>query len=318
MIGLRDAFRGFAVALLSVVWACERPQPPPPGKDTAVPVVPPPESTVVTPPVPTPWDSSAGPALLVAAESPREAVVIVPSFTEPASLDTARFDSASFSDVRVQLYAAGRRVGEARVTQLTTPLAGAACHGWPTANLVPVGTDTSSLDQWVVGFAGGKAESVTVDSIETLASADSSKLAVDVARLASALPGDTAVAFRGLPFVVQKVWRFSTPSTGPALVAVVVRNVNQEANPRQQRLLLVAERDTAPPTARYRPVYTERVSGLEETVETTDPLAVVRLGEQRRPTIVLARESGNGTAYALLERAAEGWRVRWTSAYARC
>jgi hypothetical protein len=159
---------------------------------------------------------------------------------------------------------------------------------------------------------------VPLDSIEGLTSADSARLAADIARIASALPGDTAATFRGLPFVVNKAWRTRLPGGPDILIAVIVRNVNQEANPRQERILLIAERDSATPTARFTAQYSERTSGLEETIETTDPIAVVLLGADRRPAVVVSRDTGNGVSYAFIERMANRWQRRWASAYAGC
>ena len=39
----------------------------------------------------------------------------------------------------------------------------------------------------------------------------------------------------------------------------------------------------------------------------------------RRPTLVVARDYGDGMAYALVERLGDArWAVRWSSAYAGC
>jgi len=102
------------------------------------------------------------------------------------------------------------------------------------------------------------------------------------------------------------------------VAAIVVRNVNQEANPRQERILLIAERDSTTNAGRYTTKYSERAVGLEETLEATDPLAVVLLGSERRPTLVVARDAGHGASYALIERIAGEWQRRWSSTYAGC
>jgi hypothetical protein len=81
---------------------------------------------------------------------------------------------------------------------------------------------------------------------------------------------------------------------------------------------LIAERDTTAAPGRYSPQYSERVSGPEETVEATDLLAMVLLGTQRRPTLVVARDSGDGSSFALIERIAGQWQRRWASVYAGC
>jgi hypothetical protein len=158
-----------------------------------------------------------------------------------------------------------------------------------------------------------------LDSIEALPRADSARLAAEAARLASSLPSDTAQSFRGIPFFVRTVRRFTIPPATPALVAEVVRRVNQEASPREEQIFIVAERDSTQPPGRYTVAYYERSAGLEETVESTDVLAALLLGANHQPTLVLSRDDGDGVSYALLERTGpRTWRVRWTSAYAGC
>jgi hypothetical protein len=169
-----------------------------------------------------------------------------------------------------------------------------------------------------VGFAAGSATAIPLDSIEDDPPADSARLAADVTRLAAALPGDTAPAFRSLPFAVRTARRF-TPAPGvDAVVAQLVRKVNQEARPYEQQIVVVGER-AAGSKGKYSAVYFERVAGQEETIETSEVLAAVRLGPAGTPTLVLGRDYGDGTAFSLVERVGEGrWRLRWSSAYAGC
>jgi hypothetical protein len=305
------------LAALVVLAACDQPEPAPGRKDTAVAVVPPPDSSPVPTPVPPAWDSSAGPALFIVGSSLAEAAVIISAYTDSASLDTASIDVERLRAMQVELFAGGRRAGSARVATVTPPTRTDSCNTWPVAALLPTVTDSAAFQSWTVAFESGHAREVAIDSIEALSTADSSRLAVDVARLASALPGDTAALFRGLPFVVKKAWR-SRDLQPQVLAAVVVRNVNQEANPRQEQLLLVAERDTTTPTARYAPVYYERVTGLEETIVTADLIGLVLLGADRRPTVVVTRDGVSGSSYALIERIDGRWQRRWTSTYAGC
>ena len=125
-------------------------------------------------------------------------------------------------------------------------------------------------------------------------------------------PGDTAREFRGIPFVVRSARRFSPAPGVRAVAAEIVRQVPVEATPRQERMFLIAERDSSV-TARWELAYVERVSGPEETLESTDILAAVLLG-QTQPTLVLGRDDGSATAYALLERSGpKRWRLRWSS-----
>jgi hypothetical protein len=304
--------------VLALVTACERTTPSAGRKDTTVPVVPPPETTVVATPEASTWDSAAGPALFVAGPTAVEALVIAPRYTDTTALDSARSDLEPLRATQLDLFAGGRHVGRARVGSVSTSIRTDSCRTWPTARLVVTAGDTAATKEWNVAFEVGRATELTLDSIAGLPTADSARLAADIARIASALPGDTSAAFRGLPFVVNKAWRTQTPSGQVLLVAIVVRNVNQEANPRQERILLIAERDSAAGPGRYTTQYWERVAGLEETLEATDLVALVLLGADRRPTLIVARDTGTGSSYALIERIGGQWQRRWASAYAGC
>jgi len=308
-----------AIAIgLALVAACERTTPAPGRKDTAVTVVPPPETTVVATPEVSTWDSTAGPALFVVGSTPAEALVIAPRYTDTTALDSARVDLTPLRGIRLDLFSGGKRVGIARVASTTGSVRTDSCRTWPTARLDVAANDSAATSEWNVAFEAGHAVQMALDSIAGLPSADSATFAADIARIASALPGDTSAAFRGLPFVVNKAWRARMPNGRLLVAAIVVRNVNQEANPRQERILLVAERDSAAPRGRYDTQYSERVTGLEETLETTDLVTMVLLGTDRRPTLVIARDTGSGSSYALIERIAGQWQRRWGSAYAGC
>jgi len=313
--------RGQIIALIALgmlTVACDRSTPAVARKDTVVPVTPPPETTVVAKPEQSTWDSTAGPAMFAVGASPGEATIIIPRFTDTTTLDSAQFDLSRVRAIQLDLFASGKRVGAARVTAINLPTRSDSCPRWPTARIDIPAADTAPAREWTVGFETGHATAVPVDSIAGLATADSAQLAADVARIASALPGDTATVFRGLPFVVNTAWRMREPNGQVLVAAVVVRNVNQEANPRQERILLLAERDTTGSRTRYVPQYFERITGPEETVETTDLVAMVLLGAERRPTLIVARDAGHGLSFALIEQIGGKWRHRWSSAYSGC
>jgi hypothetical protein len=145
------------------------------------------------------------------------------------------------------------------------------------------------------------------------------RLATDVVQLAGRLPDDTAGAFRGLPFYVRTIRRFQPVPGVQALVADLSRRINQEADPREEQLLLVAERDSGKTDGPWHVGFSLRASGHEGTVETHDVLAALAVGAARRPTLVLGRYVGDGVAYALLERNGAGrWELRWVSAASGC
>ena len=261
------------------------------------------------------WEPEiAGPVLLVGGTEPTSAAVVFPALTDSTFTDSTTFALEPLGGQPVELFARPGLVGRAQVpTAAPTAPEGEACLAWPS---VPLPGATTG---WLVGFVAGRATGIPLDSIERLASSDSAQLAAEAARLASRIPSDTAVAFNGLPFVVRTAYRFTAAPGVDALVADVVRRIAQEANPREQHVLLVAERPAGQRGARYRLVYHARTSGAEDAVETREVLAAVKLGSAGTPTLVLGLTYYEGSAFMLVERTGDGtWRERWSSAYAGC
>jgi len=164
-----------------------------------------------------------------------------------------------------------------------------------------------------------------MDSMAALSSSDSGLRAADVARVAAALPNDTAPAFRGLAFVVRDAHRFTLPAGDTIIVAEVVRRLNQEANPAEEHLLVVMERDALPGHNGAPPpwiaAYSERTSGPEDDVEAAEVLTAVILGHAPSgvAAIVVGRDYGDGSSYSLIQRVTPRlWRLQWNSAYVGC
>lgn len=267
------------------------------------------------------WNADAGTVLLVASDVPGVGAVVFPEVTDSTFGDSALMDLAPVRGSRVTLYSRRGEAGSVTVvgedTTTEPDSSDDACEDWPLVRLR--NESRGPTLPWTVGFAAGHARSILLDSIEHRQRADSSRLAADVVYLAGALAGDTAQAFRGLPYYVRSVRRFQ-PSPGvSALVADVSRRINQEADPREEQLLFVAERDSGRTDGPWHIGFSERASGHEGTVETHDVLAALAIGNSRRPTLVLARYVGDGVAYALLERnGAARWEIRWVSAASGC
>lgn len=163
---------------------------------------------------------------------------------------------------------------------------------------------------WSVGLRARKATTLPMDSIEGMTAADSSRLVVDLARMASTLPGSSDQRFVGLPFVVVSARRFNVPERH-YLVAHLVRRLPQEATPLEERVFVIAERERATVSAPYATTYHVRSAGTEETVDHYDALVALR-GDSAL-YLLLTRDQEARTSYELLERTRTGgWRVRWT------
>lgn len=264
-----------------------------------------------------PWDSSAGPVFLAIGPNASVAAVVFPGVPPDAEVDGAKLDAAFLKGVSFDLIGNGRVMGAATVSAMIPAEAPEECTGWPLVQLAGVSGDTAERS-WAVGFAQGRVQPVAYDSIVALSAGDSSRLAMEVARIASSVPGDTVSEMRGLPYQVRRAYRFAIAPGVDGVVAEVLRMLNQEANPKQEHLFIIAERDSAS-RGRYEIAYTERASGGEEVLESSELLAIARMSPSRDVVVLLARYVGDGVVYALLERiGGRRWRLRWSSPYVGC
>jgi len=267
-------------------------------------------------------DTIAGPVLFVVGANSAEAVVVLPRFTDSTIGDAAGSDSLLDHHVRADLFTRRGIAGTAALARAAAGKFSGSCTAWPTAHLT---TPQEPPPDWSVGFTAGHALTLAMDSMIGLPSVDSARRAAAIAHAASALPNDTAAAFHGIPFSVRDAHQFILPSGDTVLAAEVVRRLNQEASPQEEHLLIVLERDTLPgpggATPPYIATYSERTSGPEDDVESSEMLAAVLLGHapRQRPAIIISRDYGDGSSYTLLERVApRRWRARWNSAYVGC
>ena len=289
-----------SLPLLAVVvcMSCRGERTPPARESTKATPAPVPESTTT---LPAAWNPTAGPVLLVAADSPTHAFVLLPSGTSEASL------AAIPHPASVTLFS---RSGTVQTADLPTLPDTGACS---TATLEAAPPPRP----WNIGFIGGVVAPVPVDSTESLSSGDSTALVTWLNRMASSLPNDSAGRFSGLPFVVRNIWRFALPGGRQVLAGTLVRQINQEATPLQERTFVVGER--AATDSNFVLAYSERSVGDEETVESTELLAVVLLGDSRHGAIIVARDFGTATGFGVIERGDDGhWRARWSSSRRHC
>ncbi len=299
--GMKPLRSCFPIIVVLVVAACERAKPAVFADSTVTGVAATPDSSVA--PLPArDWDSSAGPVLLVAGESPAVANVVLPEAAS-AAIELAKIPQPA----SVTLFGRG---GTVQTADLPSVADTGSCIVAPLSAAPPPRA-------WNIGFIGGVVSPIGMDSTESLSRPDSASLVVDVTRLASAMPNDSAGRFAGLPFVVRALWRFNLLNGPQVVAASLARQINQEATPLQERTLLIAERRLTDST--LVTAYSERSYGTEESVQNQDVLAAALLGASHTPAIVISRDFGDSMAYGLIERGADGrWRARWSSARRYC
>lgn len=290
----------FACVALLVATACERARTPPPTDTTAI--KPAGNADSIATAQSRNWDHSAGPLLLVAADAPDRAFVVVPDSAAAGATMAAIPHPAA-----VTLFSRSGTVQEANLPEVADS---GVCTVASLSAAPPPRT-------WNVGFIGGVISPLPLDSTESLSAGDSASTVVWLNRLASSLPNDPSGRFVGLPFVVRNIWRFTIPSGQQVVVANLARQINQEATPLQEATFLVAERAAGDTT--YDTAYYERSSGAEETLQNRDVLAAVLIGANKNAAVVVARDFGDSIAYGVIERGDDGkWRARWNSARRHC
>jgi hypothetical protein len=257
------------------------------------------------------WDArEAGPMLIVADSTGLGGFMILPALTDSsvASVSNAQLDSAARG--AVELFDRSGSRGFGSIAGVSQPASTEGCITWPPVTLQNVAT------QWRVGFMKGVAQALPLDSLDGVNSADSVMITTELARLASAVSVTGDPVYRGLPFSVRKAFRFNDASSS-ILIGSVVRKINEEANPREEHILLVAEKPLT--GGSYVTAFHTRAAGAEDPVRTSEILALVRFAHDARPAFVVSFEYADGGRVALIERiGARTWKMTWRSAYTGC
>ncbi|MEO5905049.1 MAG: hypothetical protein ABIQ55_13620 [Gemmatimonadaceae bacterium] len=271
-------------------------------------------ATAGTPPRNTGWDAPAAGTfvLLSVADDRVEAELVLPEETDSSLTKTITTDATAFANASVDLFNTGGLAGTSTLTVNQQQQPAEGCLAWPSVRLT-----SKPAKDWRIGLTAGKATAILIHPIEELGSSDSSSSAIELARLASeATAANRNPAFQGLPFAVRKAYQLSIGDTA-VLFGSVVRKINEEANPREEHLLLVAERIGK--TGKYLLSFQNRSAGPEDAIRTNAVLAAVRFVRTKQAAIILSFEYDDGGQIALLERVApHDWKIKWRSAYTGC
>lgn len=258
------------------------------------------------------WLPQGGRYLLIATQSLDTAVVVFPEFTVDSEIANAEFVLSGDALTEYELWSAD---GAATVARLTSVVQARqpGCEHWPLGRLEPAG----GLKSWSVGLRSGRARGIPYSTIDQIPGRDSVSVVVDLARLASQAPNDTSVALRGLPYVVRTAYRATLGDSVALVIGEVVRRLNVEASPKEERTTVIGERSVSD-KGPYALMYSERLHGDEESVPTTDLIGLMQLMDGQYVAFGARDYSDGGTYLMFLRERGTQWHLRWQSAYAGC
>lgn len=257
------------------------------------------------------WDSIAGSFLVVpASKDSTDAALILPGLTDSSLASTVHFELGALKNTPLDLFNRQGLIGGSILNVVTQSVDPNGCPNWPRGRLA-----TSVPGGWKVGLEKGRATGIRLRSMEGMQGGDSARLIGEVLNIATHLTGGST-AFHGIPFFVRKAYRLETPALS-VIVAEIVRRINEEANPREERLLLLGERQTG--ERDYHLAFHTRSAGAEESLETSDVLAGFTLMKSGRPAMAVTFDYEDGGKIGLLERiSGNEWKLVWKSAYSGC
>jgi hypothetical protein len=292
------------------VLACgrERPSPKSDSTEGGVPI---PSGEVVTPVI-KPWDAAIGRVVaLWVSDFPDSVMILGPDYVEGRYSDSAVFDLRPLTGVRLDLFSRKAMLGNSVLTGGIYQRSLEGCLTWPTASVAPV------IPGWNVGLETGRATSIPLDSAEAMTAADSARFIAQVTRLVSDIPETRDTMFSRVPFFVLRGYWFKTANID-GIIAVVQRSIPSEADPREERVLFIAERPIGS-SGEYKVAYVDRAIGGIEAPRSIDLLAAVLLAPSQRPVLIVNYLYNDGASVGFVERTAAGkWDATWESAYAGC
>jgi len=264
------------------------------------------------------WDAADGSAIYIPSDGGMAQVILPPVLDDSVPRPNAAALPAGAAPAQVDLFAPLGRVGSVSLGEYSAsaqPDVGVGCDAWP---VIPIRDAAGIAPQsWRLALQAGVAEAVRADSIGALSRSDSAQLVIQINRAAALLPLDSLGVLRRVPFGVTKAYRLQFFGDVEAVIAVVERRLNVEASPRVERTVLVLERPAK--VKAFSAVWRDTQYAAEDDLIAVDLMAVVRLRGERRPTVFLGLDFGDGSRVQMLQRTDGGiWSLRWASAYTGC
>jgi hypothetical protein len=268
------------------------------------------------------WDARAGELVAVAPEDdPGIAFMVRPDADRAVATDTLWRTRVGADSM--ELIALDGSVTRATL-RAAAPDSATRCEEWPSATVSPRPV------AWAAGFPPDQVRPVPITPIDAMSPTDSAGIAAVAARIASAAPEAARSSLSGMPFTVERLHRMAlaVAATDSAaarfgdttmIAATLFRRLAQEADPREERWFVLAERTGRARNAPWLIRYLEFHDAREDEADGIALLAAVRVTASRQPGLLLARDGANGLALKWIAPTRTGeWRATWTSARARC
>jgi len=258
------------------------------------------------------WDSAAGPVVVVpASRESANVAIVLPGLTDSALASVSRFQLDSLENMPLDLFNLHGLIGSSGLRVVSQSVDQTGCVKWPTGRLT-----NPAPGAWRIALEKRRATGIPLSALEEMKAADSARFVGSILGAVEYLRDGGDPVFRGIPFSVRKGYQLMI-SPSSVLVAEVVRKINEEANPREEHILVLAEQQAEDGT--FRVAFQMRSAGAEEALETSEILAALKIAKSNHPAFVLTFDYEDGGKVGLLERGpGSTWRIVWKSAYAGC
>ena len=310
---LNSCLRFLGGAAMAALSACgERaPEPAPPAPTPPVPVLSPSVAEL------TGWPAGLGRLMVLRLAASEDALrLVVPELGDRRFADSALSMRVGDS-VAVALLGHRGKVADARA-RLTDMEAGTgSCVTWPSVEIAGAQSGRPvAVTSWRVAMEADSVSPIKVDSLSGMTAEDSTRVANAIHSILKDVPARTDSTLRGLAFSILRAYSLQSGSRS-IVIAELSRKTSSEADPREQRLFVVGEKNADEQA--HSMVYSQDATGPADVAPVTDLLAVVVSRASGTPILVVGMEGRSGMSLQLIQRVGRRqWRRSWTSAVNFC
>ena len=263
------------------------------------------------------WPPGLGRALVLRLSTDEDGFrLVVPELGDRRFADSALSVRVGDS-IPVALLGHPGKIADAHLRVTDAESGSGSCVTWPAVEVMATTLVRGRRSAaWRVGLERDSVTPVAVDSLAGMSAADSTALANAIHSIMREAPALSDSTLRGIPFSILRAYRLAANGRS-IVVAELARKSGAEADPREQRVFVVGERDVDEQA--HRMVYSQDVTGPADRISVTDLLAAIVPRTSPKPILVVGVEGRNGTTLHLLQRrGSRQWRRVWASVVTFC